>query len=167
MRAATFRPSSRRTAAALLTLTVAAATATACTHPTTGTATTQHPTPPASSGSAAGPHSTAAAPAPVKSDEDQARQTVYDIQNAYNTQNWDAYTELMCAALRAKFTGVIMDAVKRDRIRNGTVVIKSISITINGDDANAVIDGVSEGLGPNRIPFALKREDGWKVCVLN
>ena len=113
------------------------------------------------------PHPPTATPAPVRSDEDQARQTVYDVQNAYNTRNWDAYTELMCTAMRAKFTGVIMDAVKRDRERNGTVVIKSITVTINGDDATAVLDGVSEGLGPNRIPMTLKREDGWKICVLN
>jgi hypothetical protein len=69
--------------------------------------------------------------------------------------------------MRSNFSGVIMDAVKRDRIRNGPVAIKVVTVTINGHDATADLDGVSEGLGPNRFPLSSKRDDGWKVCVLN
>jgi predicted lipid-binding transport protein (Tim44 family) len=157
-------------AAGLATAAITAALATSCAHSTSGTAATQHTPPQATTGASAGPHPSAtAAPtpaAPVVSDEDQAKQSVTDFQNAYNSQNWEAYTELMCAAMRSQFTGVIMDSVKKGRAQNGPVVIKAVTVRISGDDATATINGASEGLGPGSIDLPLKREDGWKVCQI-
>lgn len=98
------------------------------------------------------------------SDEDQVRQTISAFNDAYNTQNWETYTELMCAAMRAQFTGVVMDYVKKGRVSNGPNTIKSIAVTISGDTANAVITGTNEVMGSGKIPLPLKQEDGWKVC---
>ena len=156
---------------AAVTATVVAGLVTSCDRHTVGTATTQH----SASAPATGPASPSSGPAiagatpsskPPVSDEDQARQGILDFQNAYNSQNWDAYTELMCSAMRTQFTGVVMDSVKRGRAQNGPVVIKSVTVSISGDDAIATINGASEGLGPGTITMPMKREDGWKVCQL-
>ena len=45
------------------------------------------------------------------------------FQDAYNTQNWDAYLELMCPSWRAQYTGPIMDATKRTRADQGLTTI--------------------------------------------
>jgi hypothetical protein len=135
-----------------------------CSHSTAGIAT------PARSSAATAPAATHASPpaaAPTStapSDEDQARQTVQAFNDAYDTQNWQAYTELMCTAMRAQFTGVVMDYVKKGRASNGPTTIKSMTIAITGDTATATITGASEALGPGTISLPLKREDGWKVC---
>ncbi len=39
------------------------------------------------------------------SDDDQVRETVMAFQQAYNTQNWDAYLELMCPSWRRSTPG--------------------------------------------------------------
>jgi hypothetical protein len=143
--------------------------ATSCSHDTSGTATTAHPTvsPTTSPASTAVPPPAAAQPEPALSDQDQAQQAVRDFQDAYNTQNWQAYTELMCGAMRAQFTGVVMDYVKKGRATNGPVTIKSVTVAIDGDNATATINGASESLGPGTVTLPLKREDGWKVCQVN
>jgi hypothetical protein len=64
--------------------------------------------------------------------------------------------EFKCTAMRSNFSGVIMDAVKRDRIRNGPVAIKVVTVTINGHDATADLDGVSGGPGPQPLPVVLE-----------
>lgn len=136
-----------------------------CAHPTGGSATPVHTT---ASTAPSGPHTgPAAAPAPPPSDQDSAKQTVTAINDAYDSQNWEAYTELMCAAMRAKFTGVVMDYLKKGRIQNGLTTIKSITVAIDGDTAVATTDVASEGLGAGTMKLHLKREDGWKVCELN
>jgi hypothetical protein len=147
---------------------VVVALAASCSHSTGGTATPGHPSAPASAPASA-PHTpaTAAPPTPApESDEDQAKDTVKAFGDAYNSQNWDAYSELMCAPMRAQFTGIAMDYVKKGRINNGPATIKSVSVTIDGDTGTATIDGASEALGPGTITMPLKREDGWKVCQL-
>ena len=127
-------------------------------------------------------HSTAARPAPTStthtdspaaappsaavSDEDQVRQTVGAFNDAYNSQNWEAYTELMCVAMRNQFTGVVMDYVKKNRANTGANTIKSIAVTITGDTATANITGTNEAQGPGTITLPLKREDGWKICQI-
>lgn len=146
-------------------LVVVAITA-SCSNSTGGTAIPKHsaassPAP----ASTAQPHSPTAAPPPAAvSDEDQVRQTVGAFNDAYNTQNWEAYTELMCAAMRVQFTGVVMDYVKRNRANTGANTIKSIAVTITGDTATAKITGTNEAQGPGTISLPLKQEDGWKVC---
>ncbi|ORW20541.1 hypothetical protein AWC19_14965 [Mycobacterium palustre] len=126
---------------------------------TGGTPITAHPTTPAAA--------TAAAPSnapPTVSAEDQVRQTVMAFQDAYNTQNWDAYTELMCSAMRAQFTGPTMGYVKKGRAQNGLTTIKITSVTVTGDDATATMDVQNEVLGSGTLSLPLKHEDGWKVC---
>lgn len=130
-------------------------------------------------GRAAGPHpgaSTSAAPSPAASptaavvtpspasDEDQIRQTVTAFQDAYNTQNWTAYTELMCSAMRAKFTGPVMNYVKKGRAESGLTHIVITSVTINGDTATAAMNSSHEALGTRAVSLPLKLEDGWRIC---
>ncbi len=117
---------------------------------------------------AAAPHSagtagtTSAAPAP--SAQDQVRQTVTAFAEAYNTQNWDAYTELMCSAMRAQFTGPTMDYLKKGRVQNGLTTIKISTVTVTGDTATATMEVHNEALGSGELTLPLKLEDGWKVC---
>lgn len=130
-------------------------------------------------GHAAGPHpgaSSSAALSPTgsptaagvtpspPSDEDQIRQTVTAFQDAYNTQNWTAYTELMCSAMRAKFTGPVMNYVKKGRAESGLTHIIITSVTINGDTATAAMNSSNEALGTRAVSLPLKLEDGWKIC---
>lgn len=145
---------------------VAAVIAVSCSHSTGGSAVAQHgeaSRPALASTSRANPPAAAPSSA-VVSDEDQARQTVSAFNDAYNSQNWAAYTELMCVAMRNQFTGVVMDYVKKNRANTGANTIKSIAVTINGDSATANITGSNEAAGSGNISLPLKREDGWKVC---
>jgi hypothetical protein len=140
---------------------VAAVALTGCSVTTSGTATPVHTATP-SPGAAAAPSVTTA-----PSDEDAAAQTVKAFGDAYNSQNWEAYVELMCAPMRAKFTGVVMDYLKKDRVRAGPTTVSGITIKIDGDAATAFFDGHNEALGTKRVSIPLKREeDGWKVCQL-
>jgi len=120
------------------------------------------------------PTSAAAAPAtpvaappppPPASDEDQIKETIQAYQDAYNTQNWDAYADLLCTAMRAKFTGVVMDMLKKTRHDSGLTQIKSITPTVTGDTAMVTIDAQNETMGTQTVQLPLKREDGWKICV--
>jgi hypothetical protein len=139
-----------------------------CSHSTGGTATPGHSSAPVSAPASAPHPSAVAAPttSAPESDEDQAKDTVKAFGDAYNSQNWEAYTELMCAAMRAQFTGIAMDYVKNGRINNGPTTMKSVTVAIDGDTGTATINGASEALGPGSITMPLKREDGWKVCQL-
>ncbi len=116
------------------------------------------------SASAAAPN-TPAPPAPAPpSAEDQIRQTVMAFQDAYNTQNWDAYTELMCSAMRAEFTGPTMDYLKKSRVQNGLTTVKITSVAVSGDTATVAMDAQNEALGSASVSLPLKLEDGWKIC---
>lgn len=87
------------------------------------------------------------------------------FQDAYNTQNWDAYLELMCTAMRAQFSGTAMNYVKKARAQNGVTTIKNISkIAITGDTAVVTFDGQNEAMGTHTVSLPLKLEDGWKIC---
>jgi hypothetical protein len=148
---------------------VAAAAMTAsCSLVTGGTPVAQHGSASAPA-SAAAPTNSAATPAPPTpvSAEDQIRQTLMAFADAANTQNWDAYLELMCSAMRVKFTGPVMDYVKKGRAESGMTTIKAItSIVITGDTATARMDTENESLGTRSVTMPLKLEDGWKVCQL-
>src|SRR5687768_9006412 len=60
---------------------------------------------------------------PAPSDDDQVREAVTAFQNAYNTQNWDAYLELMCPSWRAQYTGPVMEATKKSRVDQGLTTV--------------------------------------------
>ncbi|OBG34234.1 hypothetical protein A5673_22180 [Mycobacterium sp. E3198] len=147
------------TAAAALAV---AAIVASCSVVTGGTPALPHSSVPTSA-TAAAPTNPPAAPAPP-SDEDQIRQTVMAFQDAYNTQNWGAYTELMCSAMRAEFTGPVMDYLKKSRTQNGLTTIKITSVAISGDTATVAMDAQNEALGAGSVSLPLKLEDGWKIC---
>ena len=105
-------------------------------------------------------------PAPL-SDEDQVRQAVRAFQDASNTQNWEAYLDAMCPAMRAQFTGPIMDSVKKNRASVGITTANVDSVTFKGDKATAILDATNELAGNMKVPIQLARgDDGWAVCVL-
>lgn len=107
------------------------------------------------------PTTTAAAP----SDDDQVRETVMAFQQAYNTQNWDVYLELMCPSWRAQYTGPVMDMTKKTRIDQGLTTITVNSVQIVGDEATATVDAQNEMLGRKTLDLKLVREDGWRMCM--
>jgi hypothetical protein len=144
---------------------VAAALTASCTTTTGGSALPQQTG--ASTSATAAPPGSPAAPAPSgkPSAEDQIRETLKAFQDSYNTQNWDAYLELMCTAMRTKFSGTVMNYVKKGRAQNGITTIKDIkSIVVTGDTADATFVGQSETLGTQTVSLPLKLEDGWKIC---
>jgi hypothetical protein len=147
----------------LLAVGVAAFLSASCTTVTGGSALPQRAGPATS----AAPPSPAAAPAPsaTPSAQDQIRETLTAFQDAYNTQNWDAYLELMCTAMRTKFSGTVMNYVKKNRAQNGITTIKNITkIVITGDTADVTFDGQNEAMGTQTVSLPLKLEDGWKIC---
>jgi hypothetical protein len=98
-------------------------------------------------------------------DEDQIRQTVIAFQDAANTQNWDAYLDLMCAPMRARFTGAVMDYLKKERTEAGVTTVTITSVSIDGDNAKANFDSHNEAIGSASVSLPLKHEgDGWKIC---
>lgn len=120
------------------------------------------------SGAVPSPGPPAPAPSTTVSDEDQIRQAVMAFQAAYNTQAWDAYLDLMCAGMRAQFTGSVMDYVKKGRIQNGLTNVKVTAVEIHGDTATATFDAQNETLGSRSgQTLPLKLEDGWKICKIN
>lgn len=146
---------------------IAAVLTASCSNQTGGTALPQH-TSTATPPPAAAPPTTAVAPAPSApgSDDDRIRQTLTAFQDSYNTQNWDAYLQQMCTAMRAKFTGSLMDYVKSGRAVSGVIAIKIISIAVTGDTAIATMEGHNETLGTHTVTMPLKLEGGWKICRL-
>lgn len=152
-----------RIAAVMITLALTGLTP-ACTTVTGGTA--AHPTTTAAAGSA--PSSAPAPPTPTTvSGQDQIRQTVTAFQDAYNTQNWQAYTELMCTAMRAQFTGPVMDYVKKGRTEAGLTQVTITSVTVTGDTATVAMNSTNEALGTRSVTLPLKLEDGWKICKVS
>jgi hypothetical protein len=104
---------------------------------------------------------------PALSDEDQVREAVLAFQDAYNTQNWDAYLELMCPSWAAQFTGPVMDTLKKGRSDSGMTSADVKSVRIVGDEATATIDSLNEMMGRKTVDLQLVREDGWRVCMPN
>jgi len=105
-------------------------------------------------------------PAPL-SDEDQVRETVRAFQDAYNTQNWDAYLALMCPSWAAQYTGPVMETLKKTRVDNGLTTADVTNVQIVGDEATATVDAQNELLGRKTLDFQLVREDGWRMCMPN
>lgn len=132
---------------------------------TSGTPTAQETAGPTSS--AVAETSQPAPPAPaVASDEDQVKEAIKTFQDAYNTQNWDAYLEMLCPKRRAEFVGGVMDSLKKNRTDTGITTVDVVSVKITGDEAAAVIDGNNETTGTGRATMNLERgDDGWKICM--
>ena len=101
------------------------------------------------------------------SDEDQVRDAVMAFQDAYNTQNWDAYLDSMCPSWRAQYTGPVMDLTKKTRVDQGLTTVNVTSVRIVGDEATATVDAQNELLGRKTLDFLLVREDGWRMCMPN
>lgn len=101
------------------------------------------------------------------SDEDQVRAAVMAFQDAYNTQNWDAYLDAMCPSWAAQYTGPVMDLTKKTRVDQGLTTVKVMTVRIVGDEATATVDAQNEMLGRKTVELQLVREDGWRVCMPN
>lgn len=89
------------------------------------------------------------------------------FHDAYNTQNWVAYNELMCQQMREQFNGPAMDLLKKTRVDNGlSQVIGVNGIVIDGVNATAKMDAQNEVLGRQTVPIKLAQDqDGWKICM--
>jgi predicted lipid-binding transport protein (Tim44 family) len=122
-------------------------------------------TTPASATSAASAAATTNAPSPTpKSDDDQIHDTVMAFQDAYNTQNWDVYLNLMCRAMREQFTAPVMERLKTTRTDSGLTQVISVKTKVDGDNATATLDAQNELLGRQTVELPLVREGGWKIC---
>jgi hypothetical protein len=142
---------------------------TSCTTVTGGTALPQRAGVSASATGAAPSSGGPPTPAPSTkpSDQDEIRDTLMAFQDAYNTQNWDAYLELMCTAMRTQFSGTVLNYVKKTRAQNGVTTIKNIiRIAVTGDTADATFQAQNESMGTQTVSLPLKLEDGWKICKI-
>jgi len=106
-------------------------------------------------------------PPPPMSDEDQIREAVKTFQDAYNVENWDAYRQMMCPAMRDQFNGPVMEMVKKTRTDNGLTSATVSGVEIDGDTATAIIESHSEAVGQRSVTLPLERSDGWKICQVN
>jgi|SRR5690349_7194515 len=113
--------------------------------------------------SEAAPATTTAAPVP--DDDQQVRDAVMAFQDAYNTQNWDAYLDAMCPSWAAQYTGPVMDMTKKTRIDQGLTTVKVMTVRVVGDQATATVDAQNEMLGRKTVDLKLVRDDGWRVCM--
>jgi hypothetical protein len=104
---------------------------------------------------------------PPMSDKDQAVAALQAVADAYNTKNWDAYLEMQCPAMRAKFVGPVLEMLKQTRDKQGLSTFKVIDVTINGDSAKLKVQASNESLGTQEITMPMERSDGWKLCAPN
>jgi hypothetical protein len=119
------------------------------------------------SSAAAAPPPAVPSPPPPLSDDDQIRQTLTAYQDAYNTQNWPAYMELLCEPMREQFNGPAMDLLKKTRADNGIAQVLGVSdVVVDGVKATAKVDVQNAVLGRLSTDFKLAQDqDGWKVCM--
>jgi type IV pilus biogenesis protein CpaD/CtpE len=116
----------------------------------------------------AAPSSVTPPPAPPPmSEKDQIVAALQAVADSYNTKNWDAYLEMQCPAVRAKFTGPIMEQLKVTRDKQGLSSFKVIDVTIDGDSAKVKVQASNETLGSQEITMPMERSDGWKLCAPN
>ena len=105
--------------------------------------------------------------AQVPDDDQQVRDAVMAFQDAYNTQNWDAYLDAMCPSWAAQYTGPVMDLTKKTRVAQGLTTVKVMTVQVVGDEATATVDAQNEMLGRKTVELKLVRDDGWRVCMPN
>jgi hypothetical protein len=101
----------------------------------------------------------------VPDDDQQVRDAVMAFQDAYNTQNWDAYLDAMCPSWAAQYTGPVMDMTKKTRADQGLTTVKVMTVRVVGDEATATVDAQNEMLGRRTVELQLVRDDGWRVCM--
>jgi hypothetical protein len=107
------------------------------------------------------------APPPPPSDEQQIRDTLIAFQDAYNSENWDAYQALMCPTMRERFAGSIMDSVRQTRASAGLTTTSIKSVTITGDTAIVNAENTNELTGTATVDLPLTRgDDGWALCMI-
>jgi hypothetical protein len=89
------------------------------------------------------------------------------MQDAYNTSNWEAYKTHLCPRMRAQFVGPVLVSLQRQRDQTGLLDMLVGTITVNGDEASAVVTQRQErGTPPDTGSFRVERDsEGWKVCV--
>jgi hypothetical protein len=104
---------------------------------------------------------------PPPSDKDQIVAALQAEADAYNTKNWDAYLEMQCPAMRAKFVGPVLEMLKANRDKQGLSTFKVIDVTIDGDSAKVKVQASNETLGTQELSMPMARGDGWKVCAPN
>jgi hypothetical protein len=105
--------------------------------------------------------------AQVPDDDQLVREAVMTFQDAYNTQNWDAYLDAMCPSWAAQYTGPVMDLTKKTRVDQGLTTVKVMTVQVVGDEATATVDAQNEMLGRKTVELKLVRDDGWRVCMPN
>lgn len=103
----------------------------------------------------------------VPDDDQLVREAVMAFQDAYNTQNWDAYLDAMCPSWAAQYTGPVMDLTKKTRVDQGLTTVKVMTVRVVGDEATATVDAQNEMLGRRTVELQLVRDDGWRVCMPN
>ena len=104
---------------------------------------------------------------PPMSDKDQVVAAMQAVADAYNTKNYDAYLEMLCPAMRVKFTGSILEQLKQTRDKQGLSTFKVIDVTIDGDSAKVRVQATNEALGTQELTMPMERGDGWKLCAPN
>lgn len=69
--------------------------------------------------------------------------------------------------MRAEFSGPNAALIDQQRQQTGLLNVLVGAITINGDEASALVTQHQErGTPPNTGSFRLVREaDGWKICI--
>lgn len=109
---------------------------------------------------------TTEAPPPPPTDEQQIRDTLTAFQDAYNSQNWEAYQALMCPTMRERFSGSIMDSVRQTRANAGLTTTSVKSVTITGNTAVVTAENTNELTGTATVDLPLTRgDDGWALCM--
>jgi len=134
----------------------------------------EQPAPQASSSGASAVAAPSSSPSPTPppapppmSDKDQIVAALQAVADSYNTKNWDAYLEMQCPAMRAKFTGPIMEQLKLTRDKQGLSSFKVIDVTIDGESAKVKVEASNETLGTQTLTMPMERSDGWKLCAPN
>jgi hypothetical protein len=77
------------------------------------------------------------------------------FQDAFNTQNWDAYLNLMCCAMREQFTGPVMERLTTTRTDSVLTQVISVKAKFDGDNATATLDAQNELLGRQNVDLPL------------
>ena len=97
--------------------------------------------------------------APVSGDEAAVRQSLATSTEAYNSENWDVFINLICNASRPAFP---LEMIKRQRTDRGPMQVTVNSVSVNGDHATAQTT-MSDRTTVN-APYHMVREGAWKVC---
>jgi hypothetical protein len=78
---------------------------------------------------------------------------VLALQDVANSQNWDAYLDLMCAPMRARFTGSVIDYLGKQRTEAGVTTVTITSVSIGGDNAKATLESHNESVGSASVSY--------------